>query len=315
MTAIDVAALRRHIGTRIADEDIATEAPLKAIVATFDRQEEAPRQGEPIPPGWHIGYFLSMAPTATLAADGLPAGTGVLPKLPLPRRMYAGTRITFHAPILVGDRLRREIELTDLQVREGGTGTLVITTQTRRISTPRGLAVTEEYDTVFREAVKPGAKSGIPRRDEVPADLPWRRTVTPDPVGAVSLLGHHLQPAPHPLRPRLRHGGRGLSGPRRAWPLHAGVPDRLRARQQSGAVDANVCHARQGAAVRGQAVRPGGPPDRGRPGVRGLGRDAGRHSRHAGERDFGVGRQKLGFVANGVNCSSCVQQDLSWVCR
>jgi hypothetical protein len=42
MTAIDVAALRRHIGTRIADEDIATETPLKAIVATFDRQEEAP---------------------------------------------------------------------------------------------------------------------------------------------------------------------------------------------------------------------------------------------------------------------------------
>jgi 3-methylfumaryl-CoA hydratase len=182
MTAIDVAALRRHIGTRIADEDIATEAPLKAIVATFDRQEEAPRQGEPIPPGWHIGYFLSMARTESLAADGLPAGTGVLPKLPLPRRMYAGTRITFHAPILVGDQLRREIELTDLQVREGGTGTLVITTQTRRISTPRGLAVTEEYDTVFREAVKPGAKSGIPRRDEVPADLPWRRIVTPDPV-------------------------------------------------------------------------------------------------------------------------------------
>ena len=25
--------------------------------------------------------------------------------------------------------------------------------------------------------------------------------------------------------------------------------------------------------------------------------------------------QKLGFSANGVSCSSCVQQDLSWVCR
>ena len=106
----------------------------------------------------------------------------MLPKLPLPRRMYAGTRITFHAPIQVGDALRRETELTDLQVREGGTGVLIITTQTRRISTPRGLAVTEEGDTVFREAVQPGAKSGIPKRDEVPAGLPWRQTITPDPV-------------------------------------------------------------------------------------------------------------------------------------
>ena len=183
MTAIDVAMLRRHIGTRGAvEEDVATEAPLKAIVATFDLDETAPRQGEAIPPGWHIGYFLSMAKNKTLATDGLPTGAGVLPKLPLPRRMYAGTRITFHAPIQVGDALRREIELTDLQVREGGTGVLIVTTQTRRISTPRGLAVTEEGDTVFREAVQPGAKSGIPKRDEVPAGLPWRQTITPDPV-------------------------------------------------------------------------------------------------------------------------------------
>jgi len=182
MTDIDVAALRRHIGTRVVQDDVATAAPLEAIVATFDRAEDAPREGEAIPPGWHIGYFPSMPRTATLAADGLPTGTGVLPKLPLPRRMYAGTRITFHAPLLVGDRIRRETELTDLQVRQGGTGTLIVTTQTRRISTPRGLAITEEYDTVFREEVKPGTRSGIPKRDEAPPDLPWRRTIATSPV-------------------------------------------------------------------------------------------------------------------------------------
>ena len=182
MTAIDIATLRKHIGTRIIDEDVATEAPLKVIVATFDREEEAPSDGKPIPEGWHIGYFLSTAPTATLASDGLPRGAGVLPKIPLPRRMYAGSRFTFHAPILVGDRLRRETELKDLQVREGSTGTLIVTTQTRRISTPRGLAVTEDADTVFREEVKTGEKSGIPKRDEAPAGLPWRQTITPGPV-------------------------------------------------------------------------------------------------------------------------------------
>ncbi len=182
MATIDAAALRGHIGTRMVEEDVATAAPLRAIVATFDRPEEPPREGEPVPPGWQIGYFLPMARGSALAADGLPTGTGVLPKLPLPRRMYAGTRLTFHAPILVGDSLRREIELTDLAVREGGTGTLIITTQTRRISTPRGLAIAEDYDTVFREEVKAGAKSGIPKRDEVPAGLPWRRPITTDAV-------------------------------------------------------------------------------------------------------------------------------------
>jgi 3-methylfumaryl-CoA hydratase len=187
MTAIDIAQLRRHIGTQISDEDVATEAPLRAIVATFDRKEDPPRQGQPIPPGWHIGYFLSSAPTATLATDGLPMGAGVLPSIPLPRRMYAGSRLTFHAPILVGDRLHRETQLKDLQLREGSTGTLLLTTQTRRIFTPRGLAVTEDADTVFREEVKAGAKSGIPKRDEAPVGLPWRRTITPGPVNLFRL--------------------------------------------------------------------------------------------------------------------------------
>jgi 3-methylfumaryl-CoA hydratase len=182
VASIDAAELRRHIGKRMADEDVATQAPLKAIVATFDLPEEAPRPGEVIPPGWHIGYFLPMARASSLAADGLPTGTGVLPPLPLPRRMYAGTRITFHAPLQVGDAIRRETELTDLAVREGSTGTLILTTQTRRIWSPRGLAMTEAYDTVFREAVEPGAKSGTPKRDPVPTDLPWRQTIAPDPV-------------------------------------------------------------------------------------------------------------------------------------
>jgi 3-methylfumaryl-CoA hydratase len=90
MTAVDLVDLRRYIGTRITDGDVASEAPLKAILATFDREETAPGEGEAIPEGWHIGYFLSSAPTASLGPDGTPSGAGVLPKLPLPRRMYAG---------------------------------------------------------------------------------------------------------------------------------------------------------------------------------------------------------------------------------
>jgi len=182
MTTIDVDVLRRHIGARMSEEDVATAAPLRMIAATFDREEGAASEGQPIPPGWHIGYFLNMAPQASLAADGLPQGAGVLPKMPLPRRMFAGIRITFHAPILVGDRLRRETELTDLVARQGSTGTLIFTTQTRKIYTPRGLAITEEYDGAFREEVKEGARSGIPKRDPVPEGLPWKRVHKADAV-------------------------------------------------------------------------------------------------------------------------------------
>lgn len=182
MVEIDIADLRKSIGRKAVEDDVATRAPLAMLVATFDRREEAPHDGEAIPPGWHIGYFGAMTRPADLARDGLPMGTGLIPKMPLPRRMYAGCKQTFHADIRVGDKLRRETELTDMQLRKGSTGTLVFVTQMRRISTPRGLALTEEYQGVFREEVAAGGKSVIPKRDEAPSGLPWQRTITPDIV-------------------------------------------------------------------------------------------------------------------------------------
>lgn len=179
---VDLRALREHIGTKIIEEDVATLAPLKGLIVTFDRDEQPPGHGEPIPPGWHLVYFLAASRKATLGADGLPATGGVLPKMPLPRRMYAGTGLTFHDAIRLGDALRRETELTDISLRTGGTGPLIFTTQTRRIFTPRGLAIVEESHTAFREEVKPGEKSGIPKRETPPSDTPWRRTIEVDPV-------------------------------------------------------------------------------------------------------------------------------------
>jgi 3-methylfumaryl-CoA hydratase len=166
----------------VIDEDVATAAPLRGMVVTFDRDEKPPVEGEPIAPGWHLAYFPAASRLSSLGADGLPLESGVLPAMPLPRRMYAGATLTFHAPILVGDRLRRETEFSDVGVRKGGTGTLIVATQTRRISTPRGLALTEDTVSVFREAVAPGSQSGIPTTEPPPAGMTWARTITPDPV-------------------------------------------------------------------------------------------------------------------------------------
>ncbi|MFZ5782628.1 MAG: FAS1-like dehydratase domain-containing protein [Pseudomonadota bacterium] len=180
--AIDIEPLRKELGRKVEDEDVVTQAPLKAMIATFDRPDRVPGEGEPIAPGWHLCFLHSYARPAQLGRDGAAFEGGVLPKIPMPRRMYAGSTFTFDGDIRVGDRLRRETEFTDVQLREGSTGTLIVTTQTRRIFTPRGLALTEAASTVFREDPKPGAKSGVPVRDAAPTDVPWRRTMTPDPV-------------------------------------------------------------------------------------------------------------------------------------
>jgi 3-methylfumaryl-CoA hydratase len=179
---LDLTAVRALLGQKVVEHDVATAAPLRGMVVTFDRDEHPPQEGEPIAPGWHLAYFPDASHLAELGADGLPLARGMLPAMPLPRRMYAGAKLTFHAPILVGDKLTRETEFTDVQLHEGSTGTLILATQTRRFFTNRGLALTDEQHTVFREAVPPGAHSGVPKREALPGDTPWRRTITPDPV-------------------------------------------------------------------------------------------------------------------------------------
>jgi len=134
------------------------------------------------PPGWHLAYFPAASRLASLGADGLPVTGGVLPEMPLPRRMYAGATLTFHTPIRVGDSLRRETSFSDVQLRKGSTGTLIVATQTRKIFTPFGIAITEDAVSVFREAVPPGTRSGIPQTEPPPAGMTWHRTITPDPV-------------------------------------------------------------------------------------------------------------------------------------
>src|SRR5262249_56216371 len=169
--SIDIERLRKELGRKIEDEDVVTAAPLKAMICTFDRDEEVPAPGDAIAPGWHLCFLHSYARRAQLGRDGAAAEGGVLPRIPMPRRMYAGSTFTFEGDIRVGDKVRRETEFTDIQLRQGSTGTLVVTTQTRRIFTPRGLALSEAASTVFREDVKAGAKSGVPAPPQPPTHL------------------------------------------------------------------------------------------------------------------------------------------------
>jgi 3-methylfumaryl-CoA hydratase len=103
--------------------------------------------------------------------------------MPLPRRMFAGERQRFHRPLRLGETVRRETSLSDISVKSGGTGTLVFATVLSRFFGADGaLAAEDERRTVFREEVKAGDKNQAPRRDPAPSDVPWRKTVTTDPV-------------------------------------------------------------------------------------------------------------------------------------
>ena len=174
--------LKAHVGRRESATDVVTAAPANLLRLAFGRDERELGPGDALPPGWQCLYFLPRFPPEGLRPDGSPLDTGVIPPMPLPRRMFAGERFRFHRPLRIGDSVRRETELADIAVKSGGTGTLVFATVVQRIFTAEGLAIEEERRTVFREEVQPGERNQAPRREPAPADTPWRRRIVPDPV-------------------------------------------------------------------------------------------------------------------------------------
>ena len=178
----DLNLVRGHIGTKQTDNDLATAAPVALFQKTLGRNDVEVREGAAVPPGWHILYFLPRFGRKELGPDGAPTSSGVVPPLPFPRRMYAGTRLGFHEPILIGDALVRETELKDLTVKDGSTGRLAFATVVSTVTGPRGLSVVEERDTVFREQTPSGGANRAPRREAPPSDTVWEHAEHPDEV-------------------------------------------------------------------------------------------------------------------------------------
>ncbi len=185
---VDLERLRRWIGRTEDAADQVTAPPLACLAATLDRDDPEPAPGDPLPPGGHWLYFLPRTRQSDLDHSGHARKGGFLPPVPLERRMWAGGRIRFLAPLRVGDAIRRRSEIADVTAREGNSGPLVFVRVKHAISGPAGVAIEEEHDIVYRGtpasgrgASAPGAKPAAKRKNAPPTgNLVWKRTVTPD---------------------------------------------------------------------------------------------------------------------------------------
>jgi 3-methylfumaryl-CoA hydratase len=179
---VNLDELKTHIGRTQTTTDVLHPGPANLLRLALSRPEPEMKDGDALPPAWLTLYFLPRFGPQQLRPDGAPGDSGVVPKMPLPRRMFAGERQRFHRPLRIGESVRRETELADISLKSGGTGNLVFATVLSRVFDADGLALEEERRTVFREEIKAGDKNQAPRRDPAPADVPWRRSVTTDPV-------------------------------------------------------------------------------------------------------------------------------------
>ncbi len=184
------------IGRTEEAEELIALAPVEAAAATLDDSITKFAPGSPLPPLWHWFFFWSRVPGSGLGVDGHPRRGGFMPPIELPRRMFAGARMRFPKPLLIGQPACRESIIRDVSEKEGKTGKLAFVTVAYRISQAGNLCIEEEQDIVYRE---PGAPVPAPEARVLPqvAAGSWTRTIIPDPTllfrfSALTFNGHRI---------------------------------------------------------------------------------------------------------------------------
>lgn len=183
-------ALARWIGNREQCTDHLDGVLVARVAATFGTACPAP--GEPLPPLWHWAFFQNPVPADGLGDDGHPARGGFLPPADDRNRMWAGGRLDFLAPLKAGVEAERVSTVSDIQEKQGRTGSLLFVTVRHEYRQRGELCIREEQDIVYRQPAPP--KLSL---DDPMPEADWSQSFDPDPVllfrySAVTFNGHRI---------------------------------------------------------------------------------------------------------------------------
>lgn len=187
--------LQSYVGRQTENHDVVDAHRLRGMIATLDRDDPTPVAGTSLPPCWHWMFCQEAAPHSVLGEDGHPDKGEFLPPIALPRRMWAGSRIVFFDPPVVGDTVIRRSTILSVTPKSGKSGDLVFVVVCHETCVGDRVAVQEEQDLVYREAPQPHAPALS--KKPAPASAAWSRPIVPDPVllfrySALTFNGHRI---------------------------------------------------------------------------------------------------------------------------
>lgn len=142
----------------IVTTDIAAHRQAHLLAALLDH-DVPPWRPDELPP---LGHWLLFPPDVRqsgLGGDGHPARQD---NAGLPRRMWAGGRIRFLAPVPLGSIVKRESDILSEADKTGKSGHMRLITLRHRLSVDGVPSIEEEQDIIYREAPAPGASARLP---------------------------------------------------------------------------------------------------------------------------------------------------------
>lgn len=151
------------LGREELREDRIDTAAVARWCATLDRPAAADGTA---PQGYHWCLGLPDAETADLGEDGHPrrdpSPSSFMPPVPLPRRMWASSKVEFLHPLRIGETVERRSRVKAITPKEGGSGSLVFLEVEHETIFKNRVAVREVQSIVYREAAPEGAPAVPP---------------------------------------------------------------------------------------------------------------------------------------------------------
>jgi len=193
---LDLDHLRQWIGRSTEASDIVTAQLVKGLRATLFQEIGEPKPGDAAPFTTHWCLAQPVFPMSELGPDGHPTRGGFLPPVPLPRRMWAGGELEFFDALRVGDDAKRSSRIVNVTIKSGSTGVLCFVSVEHIVTSPRGMAIRERQDIVYRDIS--GAPSATPAKAAPPPPVAkHRETHMADPVllfrySALTFNGHRI---------------------------------------------------------------------------------------------------------------------------
>jgi 3-methylfumaryl-CoA hydratase len=179
MSDESIERLQSWVGREHCAEDALDPFRAQALAAALDHAA-LPQPGEPLPPSWHWLYFLETPTAAMTGSDGHPRKGGMLPPVPLPRRMWSAGSVDVHKPLVLSQRASKRSVVRSVELKSGKSGTLIFVVVEHEVSQRGELCIKEEQTLVYRNA--PSGPAPLPPGEKAPADCEWSRTLVPSSV-------------------------------------------------------------------------------------------------------------------------------------
>lgn len=175
MAEIDIAPLKAWIGRAAEAGDTVTLRMVEEFRATFEPWLAPTAAADHAPLAMQWCLAPGTAGMADLSPDGLPTGTGFVPAVGLPRRMWAGGAITTFGPLPVGVPVVRRSTIADVALKSGRTGQLLFVSTDHDYLVGGQLVIRDRQDAVYREAAGENEAAAAPPPPSAPepADTAW----------------------------------------------------------------------------------------------------------------------------------------------